>query len=488
MQQLFNKVKSFFTFSPDKNLVNQTHTPTEYRAINRSEHGISRNQIDKAALDVLYELNRAGYEAYLVGGGVRDILLGMEPKDFDVATNAEPEQIKTVFNRRCRLIGRRFRLAHVFFGRNIIEVATFRGSGDGQKGQLVNRKQLNHTRAVDKAGKLVRDNIYGSMEEDAWRRDFTVNSLYYSVRDFSVIDYTGGMADLAKGQLRLIGVPEMRYREDPVRMIRAVRFSAKLGFEIEPKTKAPIYELGHLLKDVSHARMFDEVLKLFHSGVAIEVFEKLRHFGLFTYLFPQTHHVLSQESQGFPRMLVIEALKSTDDRIQNALGVNPAFLFAAMLWEPMLQKMEQHLAEDFAHQDALFAAASNVIDVQIFSTSIPKRFIGQIKDIWSLQFRLLNRQGNRPQRLREHPRFRAAYDFMGIRLAAGEEAVREVFDWWTEYQALDPVEQVAFAHNIAKPTEKRKRTRRNRNPYRKNSGAKSNDANGTDQTLSTTKA
>jgi len=161
MQQLFNKVKSFFTFSPDKNLVNQTHTPTEYRAINRSEHGISRNQIDKAALDVLYELNRAGYEAYLVGGGVRDILLGMEPKDFDVATNAEPEQIKTVFNRRCRLIGRRFRLAHVFFGRNIIEVATFRGSGDGQKGQLVNRKQLNHTRAVDKAGKLVRDNIYG---------------------------------------------------------------------------------------------------------------------------------------------------------------------------------------------------------------------------------------------------------------------------------------------------------------------------------------
>lgn len=483
MQQLFNKVKSFFSLSTDKNVRRHQPKPSQFTVVNRSEHGVSRKQIDKAALDVLYELNRAGYDAYLVGGGVRDILLGLEPKDFDVATNAEPEQIKAVFNRRCRLIGRRFRLAHVFFGRNIIEVATFRGSGDAQNVQPANRKQLNHTRSVDKAGKLLRDNIYGSMEEDAWRRDFTVNSLYYNVRDFSIIDYTGGLKDLANGQLRLIGDPEMRYREDPVRMIRAIRFAAKLGFEIEPGTKAPIYELGHLLKDVSHARMFDEVLKLFHSGVAIEVFEKLRHFGLFTYLFPQTHHVLSEESQGFPRMLIVEALKSTDHRIQNGLGVNPSFLFAAMLWEPMLQKMEQHLAEGFARQDALFAAASEVIDHQIFSTSIPRRFTAQIKEIWSLQHRLLNRHGNRPPRLREHPRFRAAYDFMGIRAAAGEESLQEVFDWWTEYQTLDAVDQVAFANNISKPTGKPKKTRQNRNPYRKRSRVKKDHAESAQNTM-----
>lgn len=487
MQQLFNKVKSFFSSSADKKTTNPLNTNAHLTILQRDEHGVSRKQIDKAALDVLYELNRAGYDAFLVGGGVRDILLGLEPKDFDVATNAEPEQIKAVFNRRCRLIGRRFRLAHVFFGRNVIEVATFRGSGEAQLAPSHNRKQLNHTRAFDQAGKLLRDNIYGSIEEDAWRRDFTVNSLYYSVKDFSIIDYTGGLDDIEKGQLRLIGDPEMRYREDPVRMIRAIRFAAKLGFEIEPNTKAPIYELGHLLKDVSHARMFDEVLKLFHSGVAIEVFEKLRHFGLFTYLFPQTHHVLSQEAEGFPRMLVVEALKSTDHRIQNEMGVNPAFLFASMLWEPMLQKMEQHLAEGFARQDALFAAASEVIDHQIFSTSIPKRFIGQIKDVWSLQFRLVNRQGNRPQRLREHPRFRAAYDFMGIRLAAGEDSVREVYDWWTEYQALEGVDQVAFAHAITKPEPKRKRPRQNRNPYRKRSGSR-DASNSTEQKVTSKEA
>ncbi len=465
MQRLIHKIKTFFSASDSDSAF---QSPSELKIIERKQHGISRKQIDKEALDVLYGLKRAGYDAYLVGGGVRDILLGLEPKDFDVVTNAEPEQVKGVFKSRCRLIGRRFRLAHVYFGRNAIEVATFRGAGEGH--QSGNRKQVNNTRAVDDSGRLVRDNVYGTIDEDVWRRDFTVNSLYYDIHNFSVVDYTGGMEDLRKGQLRLIGDPETRYREDPVRMIRAVRFAAKLGFEIEPRTKAPIYELGHLLKDVSHARMFEEVLKLFHSGVAVEVFEKLRHFGLFTFLFPQTHHLLSQESEGFPRMLVIEALKSTDARIQSGKGVNPSFLFAAMLWEPMLQRMEQHLAEGFARQDAMFAAASDVIDQQIYSTSIPKRFISQIKEIWSLQFRLLNRHGNRPQRLSEHPRFRAAYDFMGIRAAAGDESdLKEVFDWWTEYQKLDSVDQVAFANNVEKPKSRRRRPRRNRNPYRKRS-------------------
>ncbi|KUJ75746.1 poly(A) polymerase [Thiomicrospira sp. XS5] len=472
MQRLIHKIKSFFSASDSDSAF---QSPSKLKIIERKQHGISRKQIDKEALDVLYGLKRAGYDAYLVGGGVRDILLGLEPKDFDVVTNAEPEQVKGVFKSRCRLIGRRFRLAHVYFGRNAIEVATFRGAGEGH--QSGNRKQVNNTRAVDDTGRLVRDNVYGTIDEDVWRRDFTVNSLYYDIRNFSVVDYTGGMEDLRKGQLRLIGDPETRYREDPVRMIRAVRFAAKLGFDIEQRTKAPIYELGHLLKDVSHARMFEEVLKLFHSGVAVEVFEKLRHFGLFTFLFPQTHHLLSQESEGFPRMLVIEALKSTDARIQSDKGVNPSFLFAAMLWEPMLQRMEQHLAEGFARQDAMFAAASDVIDQQIYSTSIPKRFISQIKEIWSLQFRLLNRHGNRPQRLSEHPRFRAAYDFMGIRVAAGDDdSLKEVFDWWTEYQKLDAVDQVAFANNVEKPKGRRRRPRRNRNPYRKRSQGRNDQA------------
>ncbi|MGC9385853.1 MAG: polynucleotide adenylyltransferase PcnB [Hydrogenovibrio sp.] len=474
MQRLIHKLKSFFSTS-DSDVSSPSSTPDKLKIVERKDHGISRDNIDKEALDVLYGLKRAGYEAYLVGGGIRDILLGLEPKDFDVVTNAEPEQVKAVFKSRCRLIGRRFRLAHVYFGRNAIEVATFRGSGEGQGAKAENRKQVNHTRALDDSGRLLRDNVYGAIDEDVWRRDFTINSLYYNIENFAILDYTGGLDDLNNGLLRLIGDPVTRYREDPVRMIRAVRFAAKLGFEIEPETKAPIYEMGHLLKDVSHARMFEEVLKLFHSGVAIEVFEKLRHFGLFVYLFPQTHHLLSQESEGFPRMLVIEALKSTDARIQADKGVNPSFLFAAMLWEPMLQRMEQHLAEGFSRQDAMFAASAAVIDEQIFSTSIPKRFVSQIKETWGLQFRLLNRQGNRPQRLREHPRFRAAYDFMGIRLAAGEEALQEVFDWWTHYQTLDGVDQVAFVQQVDKKPKKR-RPRRNRNPYRKRSQPRDDQA------------
>ncbi|MPQ76909.1 polynucleotide adenylyltransferase PcnB [Hydrogenovibrio sp. JE_KL2] len=466
MQRLIRKVASFFSKAQSQ----PPYTNSEPDIISRKQHSISREQIDKGALDVLYGLKRAGYEAYLVGGAVRDLLLGLEPKDFDIVTNAEPEEIKAVFRQRCRLIGRRFRLAHVHFGRNVIEVATFRGAGDAET-LKPSRRKTSHSRAVDETGRLVRDNVYGTIDEDIWRRDFTVNSLYYNIKDFSIVDYAGALRDIKKGQLRLIGDPETRYREDPVRMIRAVRFAAKLGFEIESKTKAPLYEMGHLLKDVSNARMFEEVLKLFHSGVAIEVFEKLRHFGLFTYLFPQTHHVLSQEEQGFPRMLVVEALKSTDARIQSGKGVNPSFLFAAMLWEPMLQRREQHLSEGFTHQDALYAAANDVIEQQIVATSIPKRFSSQIREIWSLQFRLARRSGTRAQRLFEHPRFRAAYDFLGIRAAAGETSEQELFDWWTQYQEKDAIDQVAFANDVRTEGRKPRRPRRGRNPYRKRSSS-----------------
>jgi poly(A) polymerase len=460
MQNFIKKV-SFFLFSSSSNTDRNTSKRT---IISRKKHGISRKQIDKHALDVLYGLKRAGYDAYLVGGAVRDLMLGIEPKDFDVVTNAEPEQVKQIFKKRCRLIGRRFRLAHVGYGRNIVEVATFRGDGEGEK--KISRKQLNNTRATDDTGKLLRDNVYGTINEDIWRRDFTVNSLYYNIKDFSIIDYAGAEEDIKKGQLRLIGDPKTRYREDPVRMIRAIRFAAKLGFDIEQKTKDPIYEMGSLLKNVSHARMFEEVLKLFHSGFAVEVFEKLRQFGLFKYIFPQTHHLLSLEEQGFPRMLVIEALKSTDQRIQAGKSVNPSFLFAAMLWEPMKQRMEQHLAEDFTHQDALYAAANDVIREQIIATSIPKRFTAQMREIWSLQFRLPKNNGVKSQKLQVHRRFRAAYDFLGVRVLAGETELKELFDWWTVYQQKNPLEQVAYANNLQQDKYPKK-TNLGRNPYRK---------------------
>lgn len=473
MRRIIRKITSYFI--PPKKPTVPVYGDAPL-VLTRDEHNISRSDLDKAALDVLYGFKRSGYEAHLVGGCVRDLLLGLEPKDFDIVTNAEPDEVKQVFKQRCQLIGRRFRLAHVRFGRLVIEVATFRGQGEGQgsterKDRFGRNGKFSGTaREVDDAGRLVRDNVYGTMEEDAWRRDFTVNALYYNIRDFTIVDYTGGLDDIDAGQMRLIGDPETRYREDPVRMIRAVRFAAKLGFKIEKYTEAPMIKMAPLLRDVSHARMFEEVLKLFHSGVAIQVFEKLRHYHMFEHLFPLTDQILSEEKDGFPRMLVIEALKSTDSRIRQGKTVNPSFLFAALLWEPMLQRKSEHLESGMHHQDALFAAANDVIGQQIKSTAIPKRFTAQMREIWSYQYRLPNRQGDRAQKLREHPRFRAAYDFMGIRAAAGETELQEVYDWWTLYQEKDSVEQVAFANSLERP-ERSKRPRKNRNFYRKRSQA-----------------
>ena len=450
--------------------------------ISRREHGISRKHIDKSALDVLYGLKRGGYDAYLVGGAIRDLLLGIMPKDFDVVTNARPEEVKKVFKARCRLIGRRFRLAHVRFGRDVIEVATFRGQaetvvqkkesfkfGFGRRGK---HRSL-EGREVDEHGRLIRDNVYGTIDEDVWRRDFTINALYYNIHNFSVVDYVGGVADIQKRQIRLIGDPEQRYREDPVRMIRAVRFAAKLGFEIETATQAPIQKLGHLLQEVSHARLFEEVLKLFHSGVALKVYQQLQAQGLFQYLFPLTATLIAAEKAGaasneVTEKIVLEALKSTDRRIQEGKSVNPAFLFTAMLYQPMLIRQALLQEEGLAPQEAFYAAAHEILDKQNFATAIPKRFQSQIKEIWSLQHRLQHRRGERAHRLREHPRFRAAYDFLGIRVAAGDETVSELFDWWTHYQTLEPLEQVAFANEVAatKPR-KRRKSRKNRNIYRK---------------------
>ncbi|MCU7855914.1 MAG: polynucleotide adenylyltransferase PcnB, partial [Candidatus Thiodiazotropha sp. (ex Lucinoma borealis)] len=327
--------------------------------IPRDEHNVSRANISRNAVKVLYRLQNAGYEAYLVGGGVRDLLLGREPKDFDVATNALPEEVKAAFG-NCRLIGRRFRLAHVHFGREIIEVATFRSNQqDSQDGE----------RQVEN-GRILRDNVFGTLEEDAQRRDFTINALYYDVGDFSVVDFANGMSDLEHGVIRLLGDVESRFREDPVRLLRAVRFAAKLGFIIDPETESPMEHLAPLLEDVPSARLYEEVLKLFLGGSALATFEKLRHYGLFGQLFPATEEALSHEDHEFPITFVNRGLANTDTRLQENKSVTPAFLFAVLLWEPVRLGYEALLAQEIEPAEALQTAANNVLSEQIKCLSI----------------------------------------------------------------------------------------------------------------------
>jgi poly(A) polymerase len=390
--------------------------------IPRPEHSISRANISKNAVKVLYRLKNAGYNAYLVGGGVRDLLLGREPKDFDVATDALPEQVKEVFS-NCRLIGRRFRLAHVHFGRDIIEVATFRSLAEqDEEGD----RQIEN-------GMILRDNVYGNIEEDAQRRDFTINALYYNIEDFSVLDYANGMQDLRNGVLRLLGDPALRFREDPVRMLRAVRFAGKLGFVIDPVCERPLREMAHLLEEVPAARLFEEVLKLFLGGAALETFEKLRHYDLFGQLFPATEEALSHEEHEFPITFVNRGLENTDRRLQEQKPVTPAFLFAVLLWEPVRRRAEHYEAEGLYPNQAIQEAGRDVLAEQARRVSIPKRFSYPMRDIWQLQPRFMQRNGKRPQRLASHPRFRAAYDFLLLRVEAGE-VEQELGDWWTRFQ------------------------------------------------------
>lgn len=424
--------------------------------IPRPEHIISRANISDNALKVLYRLHNEGYEAYLVGGGVRDLLLGREPKDFDVATDAHPEDIRRVF-RNCRLIGRRFRLAHVHFGREIIEVATFRAAHNGEEEKA----------GVDSdTGMILRDNVYGTVEEDAMRRDFTINALYYNIEDFSVVDFTGGVRDLNNGVLRLLGDPETRFREDPVRMLRATRFAAKLGFSIEPVEEALLEELGHLLDEVPAARLFDECLKLFMGGFAVEAYEKLRHYDLFRHMFPQTDASLSLEDHEFPITLVYRGLQNTDDRVHSGKPVTPAFLFAVLLWEPVRRRAERAMAAGTAPIPAIQDAAAEVVLNQLQHVSLPKRFSMPMREIWSMQPRFEQRGGKRPQRLLQHPRFRAAYDFLLLRAEAGE-ADKELAEWWTQFQTVDESERGAMAPT---PAAKRRRRRRRKPKKASDSG------------------
>jgi len=416
----------------------------------RSEHNISRADISENALKVLYRLKQSGYRAHLVGGGVRDLLLGREPKDFDVATDATPEEVRRVF-RNCRLIGRRFRLAHVHFGREIIEVATFRGG--------VSDEEAEGERHIQN-GMILRDNLYGTREEDALRRDFTVNALYYDIADFSVIDYAGGLADLRAGRLRLIGDdPERRYREDPVRMLRAVRFACKLGFAIDPDCEQPLTRLGHLLAEVPPARLFEEVLKLFHGGSGLSAFEKLRHYGLFAHLFSATEESLAREEHAFPITFVSRGLANTDHRIEADKPVTPAFLFAVLLWEPVRLRCDELIAGGVSAPEAMLQAASEASARQRVQVAIPRRLFLQTEEIWSLQPRLEQREGKRPFRLLAHPRFRAAYDFLLLRAESGE-VDGELAAWWTRFQEANPAERAGMTGIGARRRPRRRRSRR----------------------------
>ncbi|HWP94442.1 MAG TPA: polynucleotide adenylyltransferase PcnB [Gammaproteobacteria bacterium] len=422
----------------------------------RPEHSISRSQISEHALKVLYRLRGAGYQAYLVGGGVRDLLLGREPKDFDVATNARPEEVKALF-RNCRLIGRRFRLAHVRFGDEIVEVATFRAlHAPEREAEDTDEDELDHAR--DESGRILRDNVYGTLEEDAWRRDFTVNALYYNIDDFSVVDYTGGLADLRAGVLRLIGDPDKRFREDPVRMLRAVRFAVKLGFRIHPETEKRIFELGPLLRDIPPARLFEETIKLFMMGYGVQAFEMLRHYGLFGHLFPMTQECLEREEQGFPVMFLVRALESTDRRVAENKPVTPVFLFATLLWEPVRVRAQALMAQGIAEIAALRLAGEEIVERQQQHVALPRRFAVPMREIFELQPRFNMRQGKRAARLLAHPRFRAAYDFLVLRAQAGE-VDGELAEWWTNVQSVDAEAREKLLRAMPEPGRRRRRRR-----------------------------
>ncbi|MCX7562593.1 polynucleotide adenylyltransferase PcnB [Xanthomonadaceae bacterium XH05] len=400
-------------------------SPPALRIIPRDQHPISRKNISPNALRVLYRLNEAGFGAYLVGGAVRDLLLGQSPKDYDVATDATPEQVKRLF-RNCRLIGRRFRLAHVVYGAEIIEVATFRANDDDGSGD----------RAVEN-GRLVRDNVYGTIEHDAVRRDFTANALYYGVSDFAVRDYVGGYDDVMARTLRLIGEPAERYREDPVRMLRAVRLAAKLGFSIDSASAEPIPALAPLLAEASNARLFDEALKLFMAGHGARSFELLEHHGLLTDFLPDTAAALALDGSGLCRDLVMAALHGSDARVAEDKSVTPAFLFAALLWPAYAQDLQALLQQGHDMVVAEQRAADHVTLRQGSRIAIPRRFSLPMHEIWWMQSRFAVRQRKRVFRLMEHPRFRAAFDFLQLRANVVPE-LRAESDWWAQAQTLPP--------------------------------------------------
>ncbi|HAS02904.1 polynucleotide adenylyltransferase PcnB [Pasteurella multocida] len=392
-----------------------------------SQYGITPRMINRNALGIVEKLHRHGFEAYIVGGCLRDLLLGKHPKDFDVATNALPEQIQTIFQRQCRLVGRRFRLAHIMFGRDVIEVATFRASHNENNHESLAKQS--------KEGMLLRDNVYGTLEQDAERRDFTVNALYYNLQDNTLRDYFHGIEDLKAGKLRLIGDPVKRYQEDPVRMLRSVRFMAKLDMFLEKPSEQPIRELAPLLKNIPPARLFDECLKLLQAGYGVKTYKLLRQYGLFEQLFPSLMPYFTEKGDSLAERMILKALTSTDERVADKLRINPAFLFAAFFWYPLREKVEMLKNEGgLNNHDAYALASSEILDLFCAALAAPRRHTAVIRDIWFLQLQLLKRSGQQPVRTMEHPKFRAAFDLLAMRSEVEGGETIELATWWHEYQ------------------------------------------------------
>lgn len=402
---------------------------------------------------MLYRLNNAGFDAFLVGGGVRDLLLGHKPKDFDIATNATPEEIRALF-KNCRLIGRRFRLAHIMFGREIIEVATFRGH---------HQEPAKNVSAQSDEGMLLRDNVYGTIDEDAERRDFTINAMYYNIADFSIQDFAEGKEDLDDGLIRLIGDPETRYREDPVRMLRAVRFAAKLDMDICATTADPILDLAYLLEDIPSARLFEESLKLLQSGQGLETYLLMRDYDLFKPLFPLVAEDFTDEGDSETEHMIELVLESTDKRVNEGKRINPAFMFAALLWYPLNRVAREMMDEKgLAYYDAIMEASNVVLDQQVKSIAIPRRHTATIREIWQLQLRLPRRSGKRATRLMELNKFRAGFDFLEMRGEVEQGETKELAKWWQTYQNAGRNMRQAMSNDLGqdKPSYRRRKNYR----------------------------
>lgn len=449
------------------------------RVYSATDLGINAAAIPSYATKVTRGLQDAGYEAFIVGGAVRDLLLGHQPKDFDVATNATPEQVQAVF-RRSRIIGRRFQIVHVGFGREVVEVSTFRAlvnvnsdpdatePGGQQQAEHHSRRErrgvpIAQSRSVDETGRLLRDNIFGSQREDAARRDFTINAMFYDPAKRTVLDYHGGVSDVRAQCLRIIGDPVTRYREDPVRMLRAVRFAGKLGFTIETKTRQAIAECADLIANVPKARLFDELLKLFFCGNAMAVIRQLRQEGLHDGLMPLLDTVL--DTPDGERFITL-ALANTDARVKADKPNSPGFLFAALLWPQVKRLWDQRLSAGAHQMPALFSAADEVITTQIENLAIQRRFVADMKEIWSLQPRFEKRVGQMPFRLLEQPRYRACYDFMLLRAEVGE-LPQELADWWTRFAEVDGEERETMVANLKHTQSASQPARRKRRPRAK---------------------
>jgi poly(A) polymerase len=453
--------KLFKSFRKPVRRGNHAHSSPE--VLGRNQHPIERGEISRYAISVVERLQQAGYQAYLVGGCVRDLLLDIEPKDFDVATSATPEQVRAEF-RNARVIGRRFKLVHVHFGREIIETATFRANhpqGDEEENSnLASRNE---------SGRILRDNVYGTLEDDAQRRDFTINALYYDPSSERIFDYANGVHDIRNHLIRLIGDPTQRYQEDPVRMLRAVRFAAKLDFDIEKHSAAPIYKLAPLLGEIPAARLFDEVLKLFLAGYAVYTFDLLVDYGLFGQLFPASAQALKANPE-YTDQLIRNALRNTDERIAQGKPVTPAFLLAALLWPALPARVLKLQERGMPPIPAMQEAAHDLIHEQCQRIAVPKRFTMPIREIWDMQERLPRRSGKRADLLLENPRFRAGYDFLLLRESAGEQT-HGLGEWWTRYQDVSDSERRNMIRDLSSKDETAGAPRkRKRSPKRKSAG------------------